>query len=108
MRFSIHKTGDYTSKGKKTLIDVACQKNKKELFLVGYIVSVRFLFFGRQNIKKYCFLPASRALLSTAPDLPIFSLPAKSTRLSLPIFNLCFRGKSLNLLHGVIFEITND
>lgn len=29
--------------------------------------------------------PASLALISTAPDLPIFSLPARSTKLSLPV-----------------------
>lgn len=30
--------------------------------------------------------PASRARLSTAPDLPMFSDPAKSTRCNLPVW----------------------
>ena len=32
-------------------------------------------------------IPASLARLSIAPDLPMFSLPAKSTRCNLPIFS---------------------
>uniref|UniRef100_A0A915J0H8 Uncharacterized protein n=1 Tax=Romanomermis culicivorax TaxID=13658 RepID=A0A915J0H8_ROMCU len=42
---------------------------------------------GGTVMEKNAFLPASRARLSTAPDRPIFSLPAKSTKYNFPIFN---------------------
>ena len=38
--------------------------------------------------KELSDLPASRARFSTAPDRPMFSLPAKSTRFNFPILNL--------------------
>lgn len=33
------------------------------------------------------YIPASLARLSTAPERPMFSLPARSTKLSLPVFS---------------------
>ena len=38
-------------------------------------------------------MPASLALFSTAPDLPMFSLPAKSTKFNFPIFSLLKKTK---------------
>lgn len=46
-------------------------------------------------------LPASQARLSIAPDRPIFSLPAKSTRFNLPTLTI----SSFSIVDSLIWTV---
>ena len=68
-----HKRSDYPAKGQQTLINCTWGKASHQTVLGCSQKLLQQLGLVRHS------LPASLARLSTAPDLPTFSLPARST-----------------------------